>query len=130
MGRVTVASALREVGCVVELHDDHFPIDAKDVDWLPEVGRRGWVVLSKDLSIRTNEPERRALLEANVRAFLFSQQEVPGHVMAEAFVKAVRRMVNICNSHAAPVVARVNPSGKVEVLEALLRDWRKRTRLR
>jgi hypothetical protein len=116
------------VGCIVELHDDHFPISAKDVDWLPEVGRRGWVVLSKDLNIRTNEPERRALLEANVRAFLFSQQEVPGHVMAAAFAKALRRIMNICRSHPAPLIARVSPSGTVEVLVALLREWRKSTR--
>jgi hypothetical protein len=98
------------------------------VDWLPEVGRRGWIVLSKDLNIRVNEPERRALLEANVRAFLFSQQQVPGDVMAEAFVRALRRMANICRSHRAPVIARVSPTGAVEVLEGLLREWRKTRR--
>src|SRR5688572_676394 len=102
MGRGTVGSALREAGCTGERQYDLFPIDAKDGDWLPEVGRRGWIVLSKDLSIRTNEPERRALLEANVRAFLFSQQQVSGQVIADAFVKALRRIVNICHSHPPP----------------------------
>lgn len=30
------------------MHRDHFPEDAADVEWLPEVAARGWVILSKD----------------------------------------------------------------------------------
>jgi hypothetical protein len=86
--------------------------------------------LSKDLSIRTNEPERRALLEARVRAFLFSRQETSGEAMADAFVKALRRIVNICHSHPVPILARVTPSGEVTVLEHLLRQWRRTRRSR
>ena len=40
-----LATVLRAQGHTVELHDSHF---AKDVDWLPTVGQRGWVVLTKD----------------------------------------------------------------------------------
>jgi hypothetical protein len=32
---------------MVEIHDDHFPSDAKDEVWLAEVGIRGWIVLTK-----------------------------------------------------------------------------------
>ncbi|MEZ5614602.1 MAG: hypothetical protein R3E35_05245 [Rhodocyclaceae bacterium] len=52
LGRKQVAEAFREVGGTVEVHDNHFPQTTPDVDWLAEVGRRGWVVLSKDDRIR------------------------------------------------------------------------------
>lgn len=40
--------ALRAQGETVEAHDSHFAQDASDVEWLGVVGRKGWVVLSKD----------------------------------------------------------------------------------
>jgi PIN like domain len=46
------AGALRVAGAQIEVHDDHFPQDAPDELWLPEVGRRGWAVLTKDDRIR------------------------------------------------------------------------------
>lgn len=61
LGRKYVAEALRTAGATVEVHDDHFPQTTPDVDWLAEVGRRGWVVLSKDERIRRNRIEREAL---------------------------------------------------------------------
>src|SRR5437899_2965793 len=63
-GRKIVAQALRDVGATVEIHDDHFPPDAKDEVWLTEVGRRGWVVLTKDDRIRYRLTERTAFASA------------------------------------------------------------------
>jgi hypothetical protein len=44
------------------------------VDWLPEIGRRGWILITKDSKIMRKESERRALLAANVRAFIFKDK--------------------------------------------------------
>lgn len=52
LGTGAIAEALRRAGSEVEIHDRHFPQDAKDTEWLPEVGRRGWVVLTKDARSR------------------------------------------------------------------------------
>lgn len=43
---------LREAGLQVERHADHFQPATPDEVWLPEVGRRGWVVLTHDERIR------------------------------------------------------------------------------
>lgn len=48
VGRYQVAEALRSAGATVEVHLDHFPGDAPDMQWIPEVGRRGWVLITKD----------------------------------------------------------------------------------
>jgi hypothetical protein len=78
LGRVHVSQALRALGADVKVHDDHFPLHARDSDWLPEVGRRGWVVLMKDKRIRRNQLERDALLAAGVRAFVLTSGNLTG----------------------------------------------------
>ena len=61
LGKKHIATALQSSGIAVEIHDDHFGQNAIDVDWLPEVGRRGWVVLTKDARISKNHLERMAV---------------------------------------------------------------------
>ena len=61
LGKRIVAQALRELGETVEIHDDYFLPDAKDEDWLLEVGKRRWLVLTKDDRIRYRITERMAI---------------------------------------------------------------------
>ncbi len=49
---------LKEAGLSVELHDDHFAPNTPDVDWLKEVGTRGWIVLTHDRRIGYKPNER------------------------------------------------------------------------
>jgi PIN like domain len=46
LGNRLIAETLRSVGVHIEIHDDHFGKNAQDVDWIPEIGKRGWVVLT------------------------------------------------------------------------------------
>lgn len=89
LGKRVVAQSLRDAGACVEVHDDYFPQDATDVDWLTSVGQRVWVVLSKDERIRRNPLERAAFDRALVKAFFLTQQGLSGPEMAEIFVKAL-----------------------------------------
>lgn len=112
LGRKQVAQALREAGATVEVHDDHFPQATPDVDWLAEVGRRGWVVLSKDERIRRNRIERTALEAARVRAFFLTQQDITGQEMAELFSNALPGMTRRAVSEPAPFIFTISRSGK------------------
>jgi hypothetical protein len=40
--------ALKDLGARVQMHRDHFSEDAEDVDWLPVIAKRRWVILTKD----------------------------------------------------------------------------------
>ena len=82
MGSRLVADALRVRGEIVEAHDAHFAKDAADVEWLGAVGRKRWVVVSKDDRIRLNEVERMALTEAGVAAFFLGRSDLTGPQMA------------------------------------------------
>jgi hypothetical protein len=112
LGRKYVAEALRTAGATVEVHDDHFPQTTPDVDWLAEVGRRGWVVLSKDERIRRNRIEREALEAAHVRAFFLTQQDITGQEMANLFRDALPGMTNRAISQPAPFIFTISRSGK------------------
>jgi len=116
LGRRIVAQALREIGETVEIHDDHFLPDAKDEDWLLEVGKRGWIVLTKDDRIRYRITERTAIVSAKVRAFVLTSTQLQGTEMAAAFIKALSRIKRVVASNAPPFIARVSRTGKVWLL--------------
>lgn len=111
LGGRLVAQALRDAGAMVEVHDDHFPQNTQDVGWLKEVGRRGWVVLSKDERIRRNPLEREALENAGVRAFFLTKQGLTGPEMAALFVQALKGMRNRAVSQPAPFIYTLSSSG-------------------
>jgi hypothetical protein len=116
LGRKIVAQALRDIGETVEIHDDHFLPDAKDKDWLLEVGKRGWIVLTKDDRIRYRVTERMALATARVRAFVLTSTQLQGVEIAAAFIKALPRIKRVVTIHAPPFIARVSRTGKVSLL--------------
>jgi hypothetical protein len=62
IGRYVVAEALRAAGARVEVHIEHFPQAAPDTDWIPAVGLREWVLITKDQNIRRNPLERSAII--------------------------------------------------------------------
>jgi len=121
LGR-TVFQALKKSGLTVEHHDDHFPQNTLDVNWLPEVGKRGWIVLTKDASIQKNALERIAVASSNVCLFTLNRQDFTGEQMADIFYKAIGAMQNFVRKHPAPFIAKVTRASKVEA-------WRDRDEL-
>lgn len=123
LGTGTVAQALRRAGCAVEIHDQHFPQAAKDTEWLPEVGRRRWVVLTKDHHIRTRQNELVALLSANVAAFVLTAADLTGPEMAEAFVRALPKMRRTLTGQPRPFIARISRGGSVTLIVRGMPRW-------
>lgn len=117
LGTIVVATALRAKGVVVHSHNDHFAPDAPDEEWLTAAGSHGWVVLTKDEKIRHRELERDALIHAQVRAFILVSGNLTGSQMAEAFVKALPKMLRFVAQHDPPFIAKVFRNGGVELFD-------------
>ena len=67
-----LAQMLQALGVSVVHLQQHFPKDAPDRQWIPWVGKRGWVIVTTDGRILQNPAERRALERAHIIAvFLF-----------------------------------------------------------
>ena len=115
LGSKRIVTALKSSGIAVEIHDDHFAKDAQDVDWLPEVGKQGWVVLTKDAKISKNHLERMAVTNAGISMFTLASQNLSGKEMADIFLKSVSKMQEFVRKHPAPFIAKVYRDGRVEM---------------
>jgi len=98
---------------VVHVHDDSFPSATPDDVWLREVGRSGWLVLTKDQRIRYREIEKQAVLRAGVGVFVLTGGNMSGKAMASAFVRGRSRssailIVSATNARSTPRSSRVN----------------------
>ena len=116
LGKKKVADALRRAGVAVQVHEDHFSTDARDEEWLNEVGRRGWIVLTKDRHIRYRKPEINALLKAAVAAFVLTGGNLTGDEMAAIFVRALPRISRLVLAQRPPFIAKITKAGAVSLL--------------
>jgi predicted nuclease of predicted toxin-antitoxin system len=115
LGSQQIAQVLRNTGILIEIHDDHFAKNAQDVDWLPEVGRRGWVILTKDTNIGKRPLKRIAVANANIKMFTLASQNLAGKDMAEILSSAIGKMKKFAQKYPAPFIAKVYRDGKVEM---------------
>jgi hypothetical protein len=116
LGKNFVASALRAAGAAVEVHDDHFKQNEPDEVWLPEVGRRGWAVVTSDDRIRYRVVEREAATAAGVALFIFTGKRMRGPAIGDALARALPAMLKLLAEERRPFVARVSRIGGVSLL--------------
>lgn len=84
-------------------------LGARDEDWLPLVGQRGWIVIATDIRIFEREHEYQAYLKAGTLIFL-----LPGESTVAERVELIRRNLIAMCSHAnqrGPGVWRLTTNG-------------------
>lgn len=107
----SLATALLAQGVTVERHRDHFAQGVLDVDWIPIVSTRGWVILTADKRQRRTALEIAAIVEAEARVFVVRAKGLSGEQMGALVAGQVKRIVNVANGQPAPFVAYVSRSG-------------------
>ena len=122
LGRKAVADALRKAGAKIEVHDDHFSMGALDIEWLPVVGERGWLILTKDDAIGRRLLEQIAVASSGARVFVLASGNLTGSAMADIFVAALTRMQKFSQGNSQPFIAKVYKRGTV-------RMWQSRNQL-
>ena len=114
LGKHFIVDALKQTGITIEIHDDHFAPSTLDTEWIPEIGRRGWIILTKDANIGRNHLERQALARAGIRMFTLVSQNLSGEDMAEIFRIAIPNIQKFISKHPAPFIAKVYRDSKVK----------------
>lgn len=122
LGGIKVPTILSDACFTIEIHSDHFPDDSPDAEWLTEVGKRGWVVLSKDKRIRRRPLELNALLKAKVAAFVLTSGNLTGEKMGDIFVRAKSKILKFVTEHPRPFLAAVTRGGRVNMIITSVRD--------
>lgn len=127
LGSTDVPRVLRAAGAQVELLRERFASGTPDREWLTEVGRQGYVVLTKDKHIRRRRAEIAALMAARVAAFVLTSGNLTGTETAAAFARALPRLRKTLRDLEPPFVAAVDAQGRVTLLTpAVRRAARKR----
>ena len=108
---------LRAAGHLAHAQHDTFGSGTPDLEWLPKVGARGWILITKDKQIRKREIELRALRQANVRAFVLTAAGLTGKEQARVLERALPAMCRLLRRQAATFVARVTAGASVETIE-------------
>jgi predicted nuclease of predicted toxin-antitoxin system len=115
LGNKLIVETLRTAGLKVEIHDDHFSKDALDTDWIPEVAKRKWIILTKDAKISKNQLERLAVASAKVKMFILASQQLSGSQMADIFETAIPSMYELISRNSAPFIAKVYQNGSAKM---------------
>lgn len=121
LGRL-VPTALKEAGMTVELYLDWFRPGVIDVEWIPLVGQRGWLILTVDEMIGRRIPEQVAIAYAGAKAFVMASKARNSQSISAAFIQAASAMEQLAQSSEAPFIAKVYTSGDVKL-------WRDRNSL-
>lgn len=116
LGRQIVVEGLRAVGETAHAHDDFFAQDTPDETWLSDVGRRQWVVLTKDKDIRRNALEYRAILEAKAACFMLGRGDLSAATMSTVFVQALPLIRRALRRFHVPLAASLSAGGHMRVL--------------
>jgi predicted nuclease of predicted toxin-antitoxin system len=115
LGYRTVANALEEAGYRVERHDDHYPPDTPDAQWLRDVGKNGWVVLTKDRQFDKNQIELNSLHESGAATFVLKAGNLTGSQIAAVLVGAMPGALLVLRKFDRPFIARIGKGGQIRV---------------
>jgi len=106
-----VAAALAAEGWDVRPGHDHYAGVCDEV-WLPAIGREGWVLLTKDKTIRRNTLEVSAILNSRVRAFVLTTTHLRREEQAALFLRAMPKIWRIC-AQGGPFIYNITRTGRL-----------------
>ena len=95
---------------VIHLTDRYAP-STPDHDWLPEVGRSGWILVTRDDRVRRNPAELLALKESRVGAFFLGGKDRSRCELIQQVVRNWPRMKELAGKTPKPFAFRIPPSG-------------------
>lgn len=113
----SIVGSLRDAGLQVTTVPDEFGRGCKDTEWLPAAGKRGFIVLTKDKSIRRTPLEVAAVRDARVMYFALTRGNLTAPQLAAAIQAAVPHIERIVRSRRGrrAVMARITVDGRVRI---------------
>ena len=113
LGNHVVASALREAGEQVEIHDDHLQPDAPDEDWISLIGQKGWIAITKDRNVRYRVGEFEAIKDNHTKVIVVRAKNATGSEIAEVLVKYRERIKKYATRNPPPFIAGIDRWGAI-----------------
>ena len=80
------------------------------MEWLPFVGEKGWVAITKD-HLRGDPEEQVSLMVHGVKAFVLVGSKMTHEEFAALFLARLRWIHRMIEHHDEPFMARLSPKG-------------------
>ena len=109
-----LADALHQRGRLVHMHNQVFPDETPDRIWIPEVARRGWIIVTRDRRLRHRHLEWMAFLRAKARVLWFKGDRASNVEITEGFLSALTAIDEMTALLPPPYIIKVTPAGHVE----------------
>ena len=109
-----LGDALQEAGIKFIPHHEHFEPACPDVDWLPVVGKNGWVVVTRDKNIRRKPNELQAFKENKVLAIVLSSgssSQASAADTAELLLRMLPKIMRKIQASKPPIMLNVTLMG-------------------
>lgn len=105
-------------GDVIPLRE-HFPNDAADLVWIPELGKNGWTLISVDHNQTRRPEERAALKKAGATAFYLAKSFIalPFEQQAWRLVKFWPDIADAAEAATGGGCYQVRINGKIEPIK-------------
>jgi hypothetical protein len=97
---------LRAAGLWVERHDDHFGQLTPDPEWIGEIGRRGWIALTRDTRIRYSPLAVETLMESGARLFVIVGRLTTAEAAA-IFLRQRKRVERLLRKESRPFIGKI-----------------------
>jgi PIN like domain len=109
-------------GVRTERHDDHFRPDTPDDEWIGEIGRRGWVAVTRDARIRYSPLALNVLMQSKTRLFVLVGK-LTTRQAADLFLAWRETIVETALQESGAFIAKIRRDGVHLWLRE--REWRR-----
>jgi len=113
---------LRAAGLLVERHDDHFDQLTPDSEWIAEIGRRGWVAVTRDKRIRYSPLALETLMTSGARLLVIVGRLTTDEA-ADVFVKQGKRIERLLRNERKPFIGKIRRDSVGAWLR--MKNWRR-----
>lgn len=109
-----IVEGLKLFGEDVEHLRNSFAADTPDTIWIPEVAKRGWILITRDKAIRKKPLELEALTRSGLSTFIFLQKRDPDRWgWVELVVRRWTEVKDFASSERRPFAAGIPEKGHI-----------------
>ena len=98
-----------------------------DAEFLPVIGQRNWILLTKDKNLRRNQLEVEAILNAGIRAFVVTATTLNHQQITELLLNAMPKICRVSRQR-GPFVYNITATGTMSQLSRRTLNRRARNR--
>lgn len=114
---IRLGEALAAAGIRFIPHHERFAPDCHDEDWLPEAGKHGWIVVTRDQNIRRKPNELRAFKTSRVKAIVLTSGQTSAADTAKLLVELYPKLMRKLQNTAPPAMFTVTLAGTISQIK-------------